>query len=126
VCGLDDDTVSVTVQEPPPAIEAPDRLRLPELKVAVPLVQVVAAVVPFKFAGSGDAATATPVSVVAPFGLVMVNVSVEVCAVVIEVGENAAAMVGAVGAVVTVSAVGVVALVPVSELGPVADTTPVV
>ncbi len=59
-----------------------------------------------------------------PFGFVIVSVSVAVPDVVIELGENAAAMVGA--AALTVSCVAVVAVPPVTALGPVADTTPVV
>jgi hypothetical protein len=54
----------------------------------------------------------------------MVSVNVEVCAVVIAVGENAAAMVGALTAV-TVSGVGVVAVEPV-VLGELEDTVPLV
>jgi hypothetical protein len=95
--GVDDDTVSVTVQEALPASEPPDRLRLPALNVAVPLVQVVAGLLPLRLAGSGEADTATPLSVDA-LGLLMVSVSVEVCDVVIEVGLKAAVMPGALGA----------------------------
>ena len=76
--------------------DAPDRLRLPPLNVAVPLVQVVAGLLPVRLAGSAAAATATPVSAVPAFGLVIVSVSVEVCGEVIAVGLKAAAMVGAV------------------------------
>jgi hypothetical protein len=94
-------TVSVTVQEPLPAIVAPDRLRLPPLKLAVPLVQVVAGPDPLRFAGSAEAATARPVSWVDAFGLVMVSVSVAVPPAVIIVVLNAAAIVGALGAVTT-------------------------
>ena len=88
-------TVSVTVQEPLLAIVAPDRLRLPALKLTVPLLQVVAWPDPLRFAGSAEAVTATPVSWIDAFGLLMVSVSVEVPPAVIEVGLNAAAMVGA-------------------------------
>ena len=116
-------TVSVTVQVPLPAIVAPDRLRLPALKFAVPLLQVVAGLDPLRFAGSGEAATATPVNAVPPFGLVRVSVSVEVPPAVIVVGPNAAAMVGP-DSGFTVSPVGVVAVVPLTLEGPVADTAP--
>ena len=69
-------TVSVTVQEPLLAIVAPERLRLPALKLAVPLVQVVVGPDPLRFAGNAEAATATPVSAMEVFGLVIVNVSI--------------------------------------------------
>jgi hypothetical protein len=88
----------------------------------VPL-QVFAAPVPDRLAGSADAATATPDSAVDALVLVMVSVSVAVAAVVIEVGLKAAAMLGAVA--VTVRPVGVVAVVPV-VLGDDEDTTPLV
>ena len=120
-----DVTVSVTVQEPLLAMVAPDRLRLPALKLAVPPLQFVAALDPLRFAGSGEAATATPVRVVAAFGLVMVSVSVAGAPTKTDVGLNAAAMVGADGAF-TVSPVGVVAVMPVRVKGPVAETAPVV
>jgi len=61
----------------------------------VPPLQVVDGAEAIMLAGSAAAATATPVSAVPLFGLVMVRVSVEACAVVIEVGEKAAATVGA-------------------------------
>jgi hypothetical protein len=57
--------------------------------------------------------------------LVTVKVSVAVPVVEIEVGLKAAAMLGAVAAVLTVRPVGVVAVVPV-VLGDDEDTTPVV
>jgi hypothetical protein len=88
----------------------------------VPL-QVFAAPVPDRLAGSADAATATPLSAVDALVLVMVSVSVAVPDVEIDVGLKAAAMLGAVA--VTVSPVGVVAVVPV-VLGDDEDTTPVV
>ena len=116
-------TVSVTVQEPLLAIVAPDRPRLPPVKLALPLVQVVAGLDPLRFAGSGEAATATPVSWIDGFGLVMVSVSVAVVPSAIVVGLNAAAMVGTDGGF-TVSPVGVVAVVPVRVEGPVAETAP--
>ena len=116
-------TVSVTVQEPLLAIVAPDRLRLPAPKLAVPLVQVVAGLDPLRFAGSAAAATATPVSWMDAFGLVTVSVSVDVPPAAIVVGLNAAAMVGA-DAVLTVSGVAVVAVVPVTPEGPVAEIAP--
>jgi len=121
-------TVSVTVQlvlafkTPPLRL----RLRLPPLYVAVPLVQVVPGLDPFRLAGKALAATATPVSWVEAFGfeIVMVNVDVEMPFDAIEAGENAAEIVGALGTV-TVSGVGVVAVVPVSA-GPVDEILPVV
>jgi hypothetical protein len=121
-----DDTVSVTVQLVLPLSVAPDSDRLPPEKLAVP-PQVVCGLAPLRFAGSGLAATATPVNCVEVFPLVIVSVSVEVdaVAVVIEVGENAAAMVGAV-TTVAVSPGDVVAVLPVTDAGPVADTVPVV
>ena len=121
--GVVEVTVSVTVQEPLLAIVAPDRPRLPALKLAVPLVQVVAALDPLRLAGSGEAATATPVRVVAAFGLLMVKVSVAVPPAVIVVGLNAAAMVGTDGGF-TASAVCVVAVLPVRLEGPAAETAP--
>ena len=105
--GVVEVTVSVTVQEPPPAIVAPDRLRLPPLKLAVPLVQVVAGLDPLRFAGSAAPATATPVNWVDEFGLLMVSVRVEEPPEPIVVGLNAAAMVGALTAEVR----------PVNEIG---------
>jgi hypothetical protein len=116
-------TVSVTVQDPLLAIVPPDRLRLPPLKLAVP-PQVVAAFDPLRFVGNGEAATATPVSWVDAFGLVMVSVSVELPPSAIVAGLNAAAMVGTDGGF-TVS-VFVVAVLPVRLEGPVAETAPVV
>jgi hypothetical protein len=124
VLGTVDETVSVTVQDAPPASEPPERLRLRELKVAVP-PQVVAGPAPLRLVGSADAATATPDSTVDPLVLVIVNVSVEVPDVAIDVGLKAAAMLGAVVPLATVKPVGVVAVVPV-VLGDDEDTTPVV
>lgn len=121
MAGAVDDTVSVTVQELFPDTEPPDRLRLPPLKLTVP-PQVVCWFEPFNPAGSGLAATATPVSATA-LGLLIVSVSVDVCEVVTEVGENAAAMFGPVS-VETFSAVGVVAAEPLGALD--AETAPVV
>jgi len=90
----------------------------------VPEVQVVAGLAPVKLAGNALAATASPVSWVEAFGfeIVRVNVEVEPAAVEIEVGENAAEMVGGLAAV-TVSVL-VVAVLPVAEFE--AETAPVV
>ncbi|WP_456619030.1 MULTISPECIES: hypothetical protein [unclassified Bradyrhizobium] len=94
---IDEDTVSVTVQLPLALSVAPLRLRLPPLKVAVPLAQVVPAPLPFRPAGRALAATARPVTwKLLGFVMVTVSVDVEPPAVEIDVGENAAAMLGAV------------------------------
>ena len=100
------------------------RLRVPLLYVAVPLVQVVPGLEPLRLAGKALAATATPVSCCDPFGfeIVMVRVDVEMPFAAIEVGENDAAMVGAVTEL-TVSVL-VVAVPPVAEFE--AETAPVV
>jgi hypothetical protein len=99
------------------------RLRVPALYVAVPLVQVVPGLDPFKLTGKALAATATPVSCDAPFGFVIVSVSVDEEPATTDVGENAAAMVGAVTEL-TVSGVLVVAVPPAPEFE--AETAPVV
>lgn len=116
-------TESVTVQlvlafrTPPLRL----RLRVPPLYVAVLDVQVVPGLVPLRLTGNALAATATPVSWVDAFGfeIVRVRVEYELPFDAIEVGENEAEMIGALGAL-TVSGVGVVAELPVSDDGPVA------
>jgi hypothetical protein len=75
---VDEVTVAVTVQLAPPLIDAPGSLIDVEVEVETdPLVHVVAAPVCVMPVGRLSV-TATPVSVVLAFGLVMVRVSVEV------------------------------------------------